>query len=62
MINHEAPAPETTVRLADLDFPIARIVNLADDSPVPLVERDGVVELSLRCPLGETRLLRVLSK
>ncbi|MCX7424338.1 MAG: hypothetical protein NTW96_01670 [Planctomycetia bacterium] len=60
IINHEAPTPETTVRLADLGFPIVRIVNLADDTSVPLAERDGAVELSLSVPLGETRLLRVL--
>ena len=52
VINHEAPTPETTVRLADLGFPIGRIVDLADDAPVPLAERDGVVELSLSRAVG----------
>jgi len=62
VINHEAKAPETTVRLADLDFPIGRIVDLADDRAVPFRQKEGVAELTVSAPLGETRLLHVLAK
>jgi hypothetical protein len=61
VINHEAPSAEAVVRLADLDFPIARLVNLADNASVPFTrDADGAIELKLTVPLGETRLLNVL--
>ena len=61
VINHEAPSAEAVVRLADLDFPIVRLVNLADNASVPFTrDADGSVELKLNVPLGETRLLNVL--
>ena len=62
VINHETKKPDTTVRLADLDFEIGRIVNLADDRPVPFRLKAGLAELTVSAPLGETRLLHVLPK
>ena len=60
VINHEAQQPDTTVQLADLDFEIGKIINLADGQPVPFQREDGVTELKISAPLGETRLLHVL--
>ena len=57
MINHEAPSTETTIRLAGLDFPIRQVIDLADDTPVPIESKDGCVEVPLSVPLGVTRIL-----
>ena len=62
IINHETQKPDTTVRLADLDFEIGRMVNLADDRPVLFRQKEGLAELTVSAPLGETRLLHILPK
>ena len=62
VINHEAAAPETTVRLADLGFAIGQVVDLAGGQAVRFTEQKGGVELSLSVPLGQTRLLHMLGK
>ena len=59
VINHEAPAPETTVELADLDFAIGRITDLATGEEVAFQKEDGAVRLTQSVPLGEFRLLNV---
>lgn len=61
LINHEASSPDTTIQLADLDFRIAGIVDLADGQTIPITRKTPVVELSLSIPLGQTRLLRILA-
>ncbi len=62
VINHEAGSPDTTIRLADLDFDIGEIIDLADHRPVPIQQEQGVTELKLTVPLGETRLLHVRAR
>jgi hypothetical protein len=62
VINHEAERPDTTIRLADLDFDIGKLIDLADNSPVPIRQQQGVTELELTVPLGETRLLQVIPR
>jgi hypothetical protein len=59
IINHETKTPETIVRLADLDFEIGRIVNLADAGPVLFRHKQGLAELTVSAPLGQTRLLHI---
>ena len=62
VINHEAPSPDTVIRLADLDFEIGQIVDLADGRSVPFETKQGRVQLRLSAGLGETRLIHVLRK
>lgn len=62
LINHETELPEATVRVADLPFPIGKIIDLADGKPVVFGEQDGVVEIAAPVGLGQTRLLHVLPK
>ncbi len=62
VINHETMTPETTVRLTDLGFEIGKMVDLADGRQVPFRRNQGVVELTVSVPLGETRLLHVRPK
>lgn len=59
VINHEAASPDTTIRLTDLGFNIASIVNLADDQPVTIGKHDTTCEVSLSVPLGDTRILHM---
>ena len=61
MINHESAAPDTTVDLRDLGFPIGRIIDLKNDQEVTRVRGpDGAVELKLSVSLGQVLLLKVL--
>ncbi|MFA6240132.1 MAG: hypothetical protein WC655_04340 [Candidatus Hydrogenedentales bacterium] len=59
VINHEAPAADTAIQLANLGFEIAAITNVADDQPVAFERREAACELTLNVPLGETRILHV---
>jgi len=57
IINHEAQSPKTTVRLADLPFPIGAITDLGSGQPVTFASQSqGEVKLDLSVPLGEVRL------
>ena len=61
VINHESAAPDTTVDLRDLGFPIGRIIDLKNDQEVTRVRGpDGAVELKLSVNLGQVLLLKVL--
>jgi hypothetical protein len=62
VINHEAPSPETVICLADLGFEIGRLVDLVDGRSVAFKGNDGVAEVRMSVPLGETRLLHILQK
>jgi hypothetical protein len=62
VINHEAPRPETTIRLGDLGFEIDRMIDLASGQPVQFAAGQGTAELSLSLPLGQTRLFRLAAK
>ena len=59
VINHEAAAPETVIRLADLGFQIAQIVDLADGRAVRFTAKKDLAELSLSVPIGQTRILHL---
>jgi hypothetical protein len=59
VINHEAASPDAVVQLADLGFDIAQIVDLSDGKPVSFTKKEGLTELSVSVPLGETRLLQI---
>ena len=57
IINHEAKAPETTVRLADLPFHIGAITNLGSGQPVDFSsDVRGEIRLDFSVPLGEVLL------
>ena len=62
VINHESERPNTTLRLADLEFDIGTIIDLADNCPVPVHQQEGVTEIDLTVPLGTTRLLHVRAR
>lgn len=62
IINHETERPAATIRIADLLFPIAKIIDLADGKPVEFSYQDGVVEIATAVALGETRLLHLQAK
>ena len=62
IINHEATDPQTTVRLADLDFPVGKIVDIESGKPVTFSRKSGVIELVIKAPFATTRLLRILPK
>jgi hypothetical protein len=59
VINHEAAVPETTVELADLDFDIGQITDMATGEDVVFKKEGGTVRLTQSVPLGEFRLLNV---
>lgn len=61
VINHEAASPDTIIRLADLGFDVASIVDLAGDQPVTMGKHSSGCEISLSIPVGETRILHVKS-
>jgi hypothetical protein len=60
LINHEAQDASTQVELADLPFPVGKLLDLADNRPVEFQHQGGTVRFTLPVPLGETRLLHVL--
>ncbi len=62
IINHETKLPDATIRIADLPFPIAKIIDLADGKAVEFSEKNGVVELTISAGLGETRLMQLQAK
>ena len=62
IINHETDLPAATIRIADLPFSIAKIVDMADAKPVEFSEKGGGVEITAVVPLGETRLLHLQAK
>jgi hypothetical protein len=59
IINHEASRPSTTVRLADLAFPIGKIVDIGSGEDIPFTRKGGAVEFNIDATLGETKLLEV---
>jgi hypothetical protein len=60
VINHEAVSPRTEISLAGLDFPVGRIVDLANGNQVPHTPADGAVMLPVDTASGVTRLFHVL--
>jgi hypothetical protein len=62
LIHHEASAPDTVIRLTDFGFKIGHVVDLADGQSIPFTKKEGVVELALSAPLGQTRLFHVARK
>ena len=62
VINHEAENIETTVQLADLDFKIDRITNLADDRLLKFRKKRGCIEMNISVPVGETRLFHLTAE
>ena len=62
VINHEAAAPETTIRLTEPGFEIGQVVDLASGQSVRFTMQQGRGELSLSVPLGQTRILRLVAK
>ncbi|MBN2377003.1 MAG: hypothetical protein JXD22_11410 [Sedimentisphaerales bacterium] len=59
VINHEAQMDDTVVQLADLDFQIGKITDLADNHDMPFTRKNGIVELKTNAATGQTRLLRL---
>jgi len=59
IINHEAGDPGTLVRVADLEFPIGKIVDIESGKPVAFSRKDGAVEFTIEAPFGTTRLLKL---
>jgi beta-lactamase superfamily II metal-dependent hydrolase len=60
VINHESTNPETTIRMADLPFPIGEITDLESGKAVPFSrEEKGGIKLQVSAPLGEVRLCRL---
>jgi len=59
IINHETERPDTSVTVADLDFEIGAVTDMADGRPVPFTREDDAIQLDVSAPLGETRLLRL---
>ena len=62
VIDHESPDSMTTIRLADLPFPVERIVDLDNDRPVAFEQSDGFAEFRIEVPQGTTKILRLLPK
>jgi hypothetical protein len=62
VISHEAPTPDTAICLADLGFEIGKIVDLANGQAIPFTTAEGVVQLTLSVPVGQTRLLLTVRK
>lgn len=60
IINHEGTDPETNVRLADLKFPVHKIVDVESGKAVEFKSKNGAAEFSINAPFGTTRLLKVL--
>jgi hypothetical protein len=59
LINHESEEDMTTVTLADLPCPVARIVDLESGQPVATTLKDGAVEIEASVPWGTTRICRL---
>ena len=59
IINHEAVAPTTTIRLCDLDFGVRKIVDIESGDPVAFTAVGDTIQFSLTIPFGSTQLLRV---
>lgn len=59
LINHESEDAATEVRLADLPFTVARVVDLESGQPVEVTLEDGV-SMQLEVPWGMTRLFELL--
>lgn len=60
VINHEASAPETTVRVQDLPFPITRMIDLETGQPAEFTSDGGGVTVNLSVPLGGAKILKAL--
>jgi hypothetical protein len=59
IINHEATDSVTTVRLADLQFPVQSIVDIRTGKRVPFTHKNGTVDFTINAPIGTTRLLKI---
>ena len=59
IINHEAPVPETTVQLDDLDFDVRSISDMETGEEVAFQRNEKTVLFNATAPLGEFRLLNV---
>lgn len=62
VINHEAERNDTRVRLADLGFPIGRIVDVETGDAVRFSEKKGVVEIPVTALRDKVRILRLISR
>lgn len=60
VINHEAASDNTRVQLADLDYSVSEILDLADGRKVRFEQKDGVTSLDLTVPKEKPRLMRLL--
>jgi len=59
LINHEATDPKTNVRLTDLPFTPAEIIDLSTGRAVPYRTSGNRLRLAFTLPLGETRILEL---
>jgi hypothetical protein len=59
VINHEAKDTNTTVRLADLDFKVGKIVDVETGKPLMFKHTNGEIEFTIQAPFATTRLFRV---
>jgi hypothetical protein len=61
IINHESSEPQTTVRLADLDFPVGKITDVESGHSIPFTASGGLIDFKIKSLFGTTRLLKVTS-
>ena len=59
IINHESPNPQTEVLVKDLHFPIGKIVDLENNTPVKFASVKDGVQIHINAPIGTTRLLKI---
>jgi hypothetical protein len=59
VINHEAATPDTTIRLSDLGFDIGEVIDLTDGKSISPMKKDGVVEMTVSLPIGQTRIFHL---
>ncbi|HUZ46884.1 MAG TPA: hypothetical protein VMW54_09625 [Terriglobia bacterium] len=59
VMNHEAESAHTNVRLADLDFTVGEIVDLADEAAVKFNQTDDGLSFNLTVLQEKPRLLRL---
>jgi len=60
VINHEATVPNTRIRLAELEFKLGEIRDVADSRKLPFREIEGGIELDVTVAHDKPRILRLV--
>jgi hypothetical protein len=62
VVAHEPAGPQTHIRLRDLPFDVAKVIDVQNDQQIPMTRASNGFEISLSTPNGTTRILRLVPR